>query len=72
MVVGVARAASPAALGVGAMEQIMLDDLAQKIAGFQAFGGRGCGGIGGGKAHVRDFSRQALGRRVKSACSNIL
>ena len=44
---GVAGAAGPAAAGVGAFVEVVLDDLAQKVAGL----GSVCGGVGGGKAH---------------------
>ena len=39
LVCRVARAASPAAAGVGASGEVMLDDLAQEVAGFDSFGG---------------------------------
>jgi hypothetical protein len=56
---GVAGAASPAALGVSAVFQIVFDDLAQKIAGFDGVSGCVVGGAGvgrwGGVAHAADF-----------------
>ncbi|MNV79783.1 hypothetical protein D3C71_1733510 [compost metagenome] len=51
MVGGVAGGARPAAACVGAFFQVMLDDLAQKVAGLDGFRGRRSGsggGIGGG------------------------
>ena len=45
---GIARAAGPAAGGVGAFFQIGFDDLAQEVAGFDGFGCRS-GGLGVGR-----------------------
>ena len=53
---GVAGAAGPAAGGVGAFFEVVLDDLAQEVAGTGGFGsrggGRGLGVGGGGGAHA--------------------
>ena len=52
----IAGAAGPVAAGVGAFVQIGFDDLAQKVAGFDGFGGcrwgGGCGVGRGGGAHA--------------------
>lgn len=45
---GVARGASPAAGGVGALLQVFFDDLAQEVAGLGGFSGVRSGGAGGG------------------------
>jgi hypothetical protein len=68
---GVARAASPVARGVGASGQVVLDDLAQKVAGFTKIWGFGRGGGfgarfgGGGIAHGFDFRRAYFGPTKK-------
>ena len=61
MVRRIARAATPAAAGIGAIGQVRFDDLAQKIAGFNNFGGHCAGNwlilCVFGVTHAPDFRR---------------
>ena len=73
---GVAGAACPAAGGVGAFFQIRFDDLAQKVAGLDGFGGcsGGCrlcvGGGGGTHSPILGGAYVANGTGAAGACTS--
>ena len=73
---GVAGAACPAAGGIGAFFQIRFDDLAQKVAGLDGFGGcgGGCrlcvGGGGGTHSPILGGAYVANGTGAAGACTS--
>ena len=65
MVSGIARAAAPAAAGVGAGSQVVLDDLAQEVAGLGCvLVGRAGGFVGGGEGHAMILGGAVSGLRL--------